>query len=790
MPVDVTRGRFAGTFGLFGDVANQPIPMVRPFQLLSQAMTGQQKYPDTEYFLENLPLKSDTPVGTATGKAASFVPLNPMPVVRGMQELGSKARTAAQDLKAMLQQPSRPAPTPVAQAAPVAPPVQPVANNNPPGWGVVNTGNSRFDAINARAAAEAQMPAVAPVAPPVEIPVPTVDPTRPFVGRLDAFVDQLKGPVPLGQFVNQLKGKFREYDIARVEEAFKGVDPTTKLTPKQIAEGLANTYSPSRWLSETVAPGVRKDMAPTQDTVWGTSKPFGTTNLFLEQPPERIELSEKIRDGVKSLEKFKTSFDDTTLANPSGFSLQDIDKAKSFLTQEPVINAIGKEKVDALTAKLDYVSNSVASIEKTGKEVYNLTSGFMYPALYKRNGVRVYDDIFKRHVAEFMESPEALKLSDSFDNNLRLRAALDEAAIRSSREVQEMAAQDMLAMGSNTTPDLNLVNFRKATPQQMASGYANTVPEFKQSVENAFEPILKDIHEAQTRIRRHLNPELSGLQKNLEQLVVYRGHHGMVTNNQPYPIGFTRFTEHTANIPMKTGEAAVPMEGRHFHELQSDLSKAMRAKGTKTGSSAKDQTEYDALEEKLSKMRADNTGGPTPEQYPVYQEFIKAHQGWVEDKMKQLAPMEKRLSILGTRLREKAPYSLEEPFAGFETNSRLRQQVLMKNAIQSAIRDGKQFATFPGQESNQSQLYVNKIEPNLKQIVKELGGKDSGFEVRRIELPNPKSNKTRDPKSQEMVPVWGIVWSPEAAARIMKTGVPFAKGGSVDKSNTDYRAYI
>jgi hypothetical protein len=790
VPVDVTRGRFAGTFGVFGDVANQPIPMVRPFQLLSQAMTGQQKYPDTEYFLENLPLKSDTPVGTATGKAASFVPLNPMPVVRGMQELGSKARTAAQDLKTMLQQPSRPAQAPAAQAAPVAPPVQPVANNNPPGWDVVNTGNSRFDAINARAAAEAQMPAVAPVAPPVEIPVPTVDPTRPFVGRLDAFVDQLKGPVPLGQFVNQLKGKFREYDIARVEEAFKGVDPTTKLTPKQIAEGLANTYSPSRWISETVAPGVRKDMAPTQDTVWGTSKPFGTTNLFLEQPPERIELSEKIRDGVKSLEKFKTSFDDTTLANPSGFSLQDIDKAKSFLTQEPVINAIGKEKVDALTAKLDYVSNSVASIEKTGKEVYNLTSGFMYPALYQRNGVRVYDDIFKRHVAEFMKSPEALKLSDSFDNNLRLRAALDEAAIRSSREVQEMAAQDMLAMGSNTTPDLNLVNFRKATPQQMASGYANTVPEFKQSVENAFEPILRDIHEAQTRIRRHLNPELAGIKKNLDQLVVYRGHHGSVTNSQPYPIGFTRFTEHTANIPMKTGEAAVPMEGRHFHELQSDLSRAMRERGTTTGSAAKDQAEYDVLEEKLSKMRADNTGGPTPEQYPVYQEFIKAHQGWVEDKMKQLKPLEKRLSILGTRLREKAPYSLEEPFAGFETNSRLRQQVMMKNAIQSAIRDGKQFATFPGQESKQPQLYVNKIEPNLKQIVKELGGKDSGFEIRRIELPNPKSNKTRDPDSKEMVPVWGIVWSPEAAARIMKTGVPFAKGGSVDKSNTDYRAYI
>lgn len=88
VPVDVARGRVAGTLGLFGDVFNQPIPMVRPLQLLSQAMTGQQKYPDTEYFLENLPLKSDTPVGDVAGRIGSFAPINPMPAVRGAQKLG------------------------------------------------------------------------------------------------------------------------------------------------------------------------------------------------------------------------------------------------------------------------------------------------------------------------------------------------------------------------------------------------------------------------------------------------------------------------------------------------------------------------------------------------------------------------------------------------------------------------------------------------------------------------------------------------------------------------------
>jgi len=88
VPVDVLRGRIAGTRGLFGDVVNQPIPMIRPLQLLSQALTGQQKYPDTEYYLDTMPLKSDTPIGNVAGRVASFAPINPMPAVRGAQKLG------------------------------------------------------------------------------------------------------------------------------------------------------------------------------------------------------------------------------------------------------------------------------------------------------------------------------------------------------------------------------------------------------------------------------------------------------------------------------------------------------------------------------------------------------------------------------------------------------------------------------------------------------------------------------------------------------------------------------
>ena len=81
----------------------------------------------------------------------------------------------------------------------------------------------------------------------------------------------------------------------------------------------------------------------------------------------------------------------------------------------------------------------------------------------------------------------------------------------------------------------------------------------------------------------------------------------------------------------------------------------------------------------------------------------------------------------------------------------------------------------------------------IRQIIKDFG---PGVEMREILLPpttsevtSKKTGKITHPLGTEL-PAWGIIWSPEAAARIMKTGVPFAKGGSVDKSNTDYRAYI
>jgi hypothetical protein len=113
VPVDLLRGRVAGTRGLFGDVVNQPIPMVRPLQLLSQAVTGQQKYPDTEHYLETMPLKSNTPIGDVAGRIGSFAPINPMPAVRAGQkglnllgmEVADRLATGQSVLPSLLKEP-------------------------------------------------------------------------------------------------------------------------------------------------------------------------------------------------------------------------------------------------------------------------------------------------------------------------------------------------------------------------------------------------------------------------------------------------------------------------------------------------------------------------------------------------------------------------------------------------------------------------------------------------------------------------------------------------------------
>jgi hypothetical protein len=89
LPIDVLRGRLAGLLGAPADIANllrSPSP-AEMFGEVNYEAPAQFPY-TTEKFLKDLPLAPTSRVGQLAGQAASFVPLNPMPAVRGVQKVG------------------------------------------------------------------------------------------------------------------------------------------------------------------------------------------------------------------------------------------------------------------------------------------------------------------------------------------------------------------------------------------------------------------------------------------------------------------------------------------------------------------------------------------------------------------------------------------------------------------------------------------------------------------------------------------------------------------------------
>jgi hypothetical protein len=97
------------------------------------------------------------------------------------------------------------------------------------------------------------------------------------------------------------------------------------------------------------------------------------------------------------------------------------------------------------------------------------------------------------------------------------------------------------------------------------------------------------------------------------------------------------------------------------------------------------------------------------------------------------------------------------------------------------MKSGGRFATFPGAESDKPLLYEKKVPNNLKQVVKDLGGKEAGFDIRNIQLQDKDGNP---------IVVHGVTWGPQAAAKVLKEGVKFRHGGSVERQSDDNRRYL
>lgn len=611
-------------------------------------------------------------------------------------------------------------------------------------------------------ATPAAVPEVAPVAPPVQTAA-AVPAEFPIVGRLDAYVSELKSPVQKQQFINQVKNKFRDYDVERVQEALVDFGDKDKLHPEQIKAALDKLYAPSNLRVEERGLGSH-GLWDTADNVY--AQPMGSVNLYINQPPEIAARAKQVNE----LETGLNALYNGTLAPEKIADLKKVVDSHELVSTLPSAKAVS----DALT----HVEKSYTSIANAKKELRDISNGFLWPVLYTENGAAPFWDLARAHEMEILKA-RGVQMNSKNPNydftvargNLPLmeRNELErQGRIAATKEVIKRANERAVKLGAAPV-DTRYLDFSMVDKPY---DVIRENPALKHEVESTLEPIQLQVHEGLTRIKRYLEKN-SQFGEELAPHKLYEGQHPTVTPGG-HPVGFARFTEHTVDVP-----GYGTLEGRHIHDFQSDLAQDVRRTGPKGGNLAKDKAEYDRLvAEQTAAMAEPPASMPDAEKNKLALEMAKR---------------DKRISELGHRIRSpKTNYSLEQPFAGFETKPAVEQQLLMKTAIQSAMRAGKNFVTFPGKESMQPALY-EKIPNNLKQVVKDMG--TTGLEIRPIELP-PTTREIKDrhgnithPLGQPLT-AYGLVWSPEAAQRIMQSGVPFAKGGSVDKSNTDYRAYI
>ena len=636
-----------------------------------------------------------------------------------------------------------------------------------------------------------------PVAPPMQAAAPDV--IRPFVGRLDAFVDTIKNPVQLGQLKGQLKGKFRDYDLERVERAFAGMDDKTKLTPDQIKQALAGVHSPSKMISETIPPTPGKHWQ-NNDNVWDA--PLGTTNLYLEQTPEILAANEVFKKALKGFGPFMKKGSD-----PAADSMEN---ARALLTDPELLKIVDPELISNLSKAFDKVEKNVNLVGEYSGVIKNVSDGFQYPILYKDATVAsakyLNQPFFKFSEEALNAEREALKQKfmaqgkneqdasflASGEINANFEVYSKQAQKIASQKVQELAIAEAQKHGINL-PDVSLVKWDELEDVTRPMQGRTAIP-FNESVVNALEPSRVTVHEAIKNIKNVMDPEIKKVGDALaKKSDLYAGKHTGVAG-KTYPISFTRFSEHEATIP---GLGTV--QGRHFHELQSDLYNAFTKQGSAYGSRAKDQEELAKLQAQIAKNKSDaldqkqafQAQAKLPGSNISENEYVKA-MGEIDKKVQRLnVGLEDRADIVSARINDfekKVSYKMQEPFANFETSTDVRRQLLIKGAVHSAIKDGKGFATFPGKESTQPQLYVDmdtgrsKVYPNLKQVVKDMGGEKAGFDIREIQLPPDKDGNP--------VMAWGITWSPETAARILEKGIPFAKGGMVERQSADTRRYL
>jgi hypothetical protein len=547
----------------------------------------------------------------------------------------------------------------------------------------------------------------------------------PFVSRLDEFVSSLPGAVQKDQFLNQLKGKFRDYDIGRAQEALADLPGNAKLTPFDLLNRVKRVYDPTTFTTKIDLPKAEDDYHA------GMDNPFKTKEGFSQKPLGVIHLLQGVNPATSpDAGKLMAAYDDIVNRLPdTSFNIFDkTDRNPVSLAQDiyKIANRAGLSSVKDLGMDVQTVLQNMAQSGSDWNTLVSSKHRLGHPGSYK---------------------PEEIK--KALSETARITGTLPEENVKSLQKIAE---------------EINARRTAKEDYSDLESQYHKSFPyAFAEDLEKANRR-LWDEHSAG---KKQIKSLLEGLQKREGiNTRAYKGQHSSLAEDPSTirdPIAFSRFTEHTTDIP-----GLGKVDGIYVNELQSDRLDDIRKKGRIGGGPQEDITRLDKLDKQVGEAAKQLADYKSAMGFRFMNESDIATVSEFNSKLEGLS--NKRNTLLG-RIRE-GEYSLKESFAGMEESPQVIQQLMAKNAVAGAMQLGKRFVAFPGAESAQAQLY-EKLPNNLKQVVKDLG---PGFELRPITLPKPDTSAGGE--GGELTS-YAIVWGDEAADRIKKQGVPFKDGGEV-----------
>ena len=478
-----------------------------------------------------------------------------------------------------------------------------------------------------------------PPAPPIPSHVPTAE--TPFVGRLDQHVAQLRGPVTKEQFINSLRGRFRDYDIGRTNEALADLNATDKITPQQLFDRLQEVYSP-RDLKTRIFEPRPGQYYQTMDNPY-PDKPLGLVGLNFAVNPADAD----------KLEKLKLFETDLWRATTLGYGF-----------------GMPKEAIKELVVKTKDILNDPQLAEKVGKAADSQVK----LSQFRRNLERfVGGDYDKQDEAQLVQ--QLL--------NYRHDPIHPQSQALTNFSLSPGMLDELKGLQQYNSPDGN----RLDTLRHRYSGAYTITSPIKTDVETDLSLLKIDLNNALTKV---------------EKPFVYQGQH--FTGKLPNQIGFSRFSDHEVALP-DVGNAKIMHFTELQSDLLQDIRRYGPRKGSSEKDQElinKLQAKLNSNTEEINNFSARLAPGQlalSPEDSVKYNALRSEGQTL----RKRINEIQNRRS--GTFPPNMSFYQLPEAFADMENSPAVVQQLLLKNAIQAAVQRGVNGATFPGKESKQAQLY-------------------------------------------------------------------------------------